>query len=170
MGRLAAHFTLILLLAAPAAAQVGTCVTDAGVRLAPWTDGHDPACGDDCGLANPFDDGLCAADGSGCLEGGDPVALAMPRPLGADTQRIPAGPRCIDDDDLCGSGAPSGVAGVPGGAAALAPTPLTLPPRARGLLPGATAAWPEPHALERDGAPEPRPPRSSSVLSSTATV
>ncbi len=139
MVRLLPLTLLTLLVAAPAAADVGTCLTEGGLRVAPWTDGQDPACGADCGPGGVDEAGeLCGADGDGCTEGLDNGALAMPRPLGVETPAAPTGPRCLDAGPTCGEGQPGGLTTALGGAAALAPGLTPLPRRAPGSLPGAS--------------------------------
>lgn len=139
MVRLLAFSLLTLFVAAPAAADVGTCLTEGGLRVAPWTDAQDPACGADCGPDGVDDAGeICGADGVGCTEGLEIGVLAMPRPLGVEAPTAPTGPRCLDAGPTCGEGQPGGLTGSLAGAGALTPSLIPLPRRAPGTLPGAT--------------------------------
>lgn len=139
MVRLLPLTLLTLFVAAPAAADVSTCLTEGGLRVAPWTDAQDPACGADCGPDGVDEAGaVCGADGEGCTEGLEYGALAMPRPLGAEAPAAPTGPRCLDAGPTCGEGQPGGLAGSAAGVGALAPTLTSLPRRAPGTLPGAS--------------------------------
>ncbi len=139
MVRSLALTLLTLFVASPAAADVSTCLTEGGLRVAPWTDAQDPACGADCGPDGVDDLGeLCGADGVGCTEGLEIGVLVMPRPLGVEAPSAPTGPRCLDAGPTCGEGQPGGLAGSLAGAAALAPTSTPFPRRAPGSLPGAS--------------------------------
>jgi hypothetical protein len=159
-----------LVLAAPAGAahaeEIGACLTTAGLRLAPWSDAFEPACGEDCG-----EDGVLVEDETtvaacGDAEGacGDDSAdilsfLPAPRPTAAELEPAPSGPRCLEGDATCSPGAPTG-AGLAAGADVL-PEPLLLArgPR-RGTLPGATVAWPERVLIGTSLVPDPPPPRA----------
>lgn len=143
---------MVLLVAAPAlgaptvTGDVGTCLTETGQRMAPWTDPVDPACGEDCGLVDPPEEGLCS------VEDGDCGAVAA-RP----TMPAPSGPRCLEPGAECAPDRTTG-GGVPSGVVALAPPTPTAPRRIQGTLPGAGPPTTDAHPLERDVAPPPRPP------------
>ena len=149
-------FTAVLLsvigLSAAHAAErmVGTCLTLEGVRLGPFTDAADPACGADCGdedVPDAPDDELCGDDACGVDE------LAA-------TRLPPAGPRCLEPGPTCSPGSD----GLPtafffAGGNALSTAPIGVPVRGDGTLPG-----PEPgeHAFsvrEFRSTREPPPPR-----------
>lgn len=148
-----ATIALVLVFAAPAvAADVGTCLTEAGLRLAPWTDPVDPACGEDCGPEPEVElvDGLCSTADGTC--GADELAAALEMPE-------PSGPRCIEPGPTCGSGQPVG-GGVASGVIALAPAPLESPAPRGGTLPGAGPPFADARPWERTTAPGTRPPRA----------
>ena len=141
---------MLLLLAAPAAAaEIGTCLTENGVRVAPWTDPVDPACGEDCGLEPDDDETLCSTEDGACRL--DAQVAARP------TMPAPAGPRCLELGPECSSGH-STAGGVPSGVAALAPPAPHAPRRIQGTLPGAGPPVTDDRPLDRDSPPDLRPP------------
>lgn len=150
-----ASIALVLTLAAPAwAADLSTCLTEAGVRLAPWTDPVDPACGEDCGPegeAGEDDDGtLCSTDDGTCGFDGLPVALEMPEPVG---------PRCLEPGPLCAPGEPMN-GGVASGVAAIAPPAPEAPSPRDVTLPGAGPPVTDARPHDRSQPPNPPPPRA----------
>lgn len=135
-------------LAAPAVGEVGTCLTESGQRMAPWTDPVDPACGEDCGPVDEGEETLCSTeDGTCALE----AAVAVP------SMPAPSGPRCLEPGPECSPD--RSVAGsVPAGVVALAPSAPSAPRRIQGTLPGAGPPVTDAQPFERDFAPAPRPP------------
>lgn len=140
---------MLIFVAAPAAAaEIGTCLTEAGLRLAPWTDAVDPACGEDCGREEA-DETLCSTDTGACRLDGQLIAqLVMP---------APSGPRCIEPGPEC-SPDRSTAGGVPGAVAALVPPLPTALRRIQGTLPGAGPPSTNACPLDRDIPPDLRPP------------
>ncbi len=142
----------VLGVATPAvAADVSTCLTDAGMRLAPWTDPVDPACGEDCGVEDEEQQpALCSTEDGTC--GADELAAVLEMPE-------PTGPRCIEPGPSC-HGADSTHGGVASGVIALAPRPDPTPAPSSATLPGAgppvVDAWP----MERSEPPSAPPPRA----------
>lgn len=148
-----ATIALVLGCAAPAvAADVGTCLTEAGLRLAPWTDPVDPACGEDCGIEDEAEPlaGLCSTDDGTC--GADELAAALEMPE-------PSGPRCIEPGPACQSGH-STHGGVASGVIALPAPPLESPAPRGGTLPGAGPPIADARPWDRTFAPSPPPPRA----------
>lgn len=147
-----ASIALVLWAATPAVAgDVGTCLTETGVRLAPWTDPVDPACGEDCGPEfEESDDGLCSTDDGTC--GADELAGALEMPE-------PSGPRCLEPGPACESGDPF-TGGVASGVSALPPAPDPIPTPRGGALPGAGPPVAIARPLDRPFAPSPPPPRA----------
>jgi hypothetical protein len=148
--------------AAPALARtdIGTCLTAGGVRVAPWTDGRDPACGEDCGADGQDDDDDATV--ATCVDGGCEGASAwrLPPPTPDPT---PGGPRCLTGGPSCEPGAPAPTSD--GWMAPVAPVVhaiVALPPRAPGTLPGAAPVAYRARLLERVSAPPTPPPRSRS--------
>ena len=72
---LAAAAILLLALPALGASDIGTCLTSAGVRVAPWTDPVDPACGEDCN--NDDDNDAPSADDNTLCSTTDGFALTL---------------------------------------------------------------------------------------------
>ncbi len=160
-GLVLGAFLVVITGAAPALARtdIGTCLTAGGVRVAPWTDGRDPACGEDCGLEGGADDEAALET---CVDGGceGASALRLPPP---SPEPAPRGPRCLTAGPSCEPGVPA--AGLEGWVAPLAPTTDTaalVPPRAAGTLPGAAPVAYRARLLERTSAPPTPPPRSTS--------
>jgi len=146
-----ATIALVLWTAAPAAAaDVGTCLTESGVRLAPWTDPVDPACGEDCGpVVDQPGNELCSTEDGAC--GADELALVLEMPE-------PKGPRCLEPGPACESGH-STHGGVASGVIALVPRPDPPPAPAGGTLPGAGPPVVDARPFERTFAPAAPPPR-----------
>ena len=150
--------TLLALLLAPAtawsAAEVGTCLTGAGVVVAPWTDGADPACGSDCGDEGETPVGepstLCSVEAGGCGPTEEAPPLAWPSE--------PRGPRCLEPGPECAPGAPA-TASVWTSAAAAQPDVSLIPQRASGTLPGPGMPQTDHPSLENPRTPETPPPR-----------
>lgn len=145
---------------ASAAAEVGTCLTATGVRLAPWTDDHDPACGADCGPdgvvpgEDEADRDRCAPDDA-C---GPQVDLAMPAPT---PEPLPRGPLCLDSSPTCdpapGLPVAHGGASLPGRPSDAA----ALPKRASGTLPGPGPVTWASRPVDRSVPPPTPPPRGA---------
>lgn len=157
MGRLLTRLStiaMVLLVATPALAasavgEVGTCLTESGLRMAPWSDPVDPACGEDCGAIDEIEETLCSTeDGTCALDAAVAARPTMPAPSGP--RCLEAGPECSPDRSTAGS--------VPAGVVALAPPAPTAPRRIQGTLPGAGPPVTDAHPLDRDFAPPPRPP------------
>lgn len=162
-----------LVLAAPAGAahaeEIGACLTTTGLRLAPWSDAVEPACGEDCGEDGTLVEEEPTVAACGDAEGacGDENAdilsfLPAPQPAAAADPSLdpaPSGPRCLEGDATCSPGAPSGI-GLAAGPDVL-PEPLTLArgPR-RGTLPGAAVAWTDSVLVGEPLVPDPPPPRA----------
>jgi hypothetical protein len=146
--------------ATPALARtdIGTCLTTGGVRVAPWTDGRDPACGEDCGPeGEDADDGAFEACVDGGCDGASAWRLPPPTP-----DPSPRGPRCLTGGPSCEPGAPA--LAFEGWSAPVAPPAhglAVLPPRAPGTLPGAAPVAYRARRLERVSAPPTPPPRSA---------
>jgi len=145
MHRLIAPLAAIaaLAFAGAAAAEVGTCLTVTGISAAPWSDGDDPACGDDCA----DDDGGCASEEQ-CTE---------PRAEGFAPLRMPAptGPLCISGGPGCKSAPPGSLVSSTGLAGAEARAGGESRP-SLGSLPGPDN--PPPGALTTQTELEPRAP------------
>jgi hypothetical protein len=148
--------------AATAFAQtdIGTCLTAAGLRIAPWTDGRDPACGADCGpdgIPSTADDGPFT---DRCVEGdcGSATALALPAP------KPDPGPRCLTAGPGCDSDPGAPAPGHDGWGYAVGPLPTAaaqLPRRASGTLPGADPVWRLLRPVDLAFPPATPPPRAS---------
>lgn len=147
-----ALITLLLGIATPAvAADVGTCLTDSGTRLAPWTDPVDPACGEDCGVADDEPQAaLCSTEDGTC--GADELAAVLEMPE-------PTGPRCIEPGPSC-HGGDSTSAGVASGVIALAPRPDPTPAPSSATLPGAGPPVVDARPWTRSEPPTAPPPRA----------
>lgn len=147
-----ATIALVLWVAAPAAAaDVGTCLTETGLRLAPWSDPVDPACGEDCGAEAPEpEDELCSTEDGTC--GADELAAVLEMPE-------PNGPRCIEPGPTCQNGEPTH-GGVASGVIALAPRPDPPPAPPSATLPGAGPPVVDARPYERFEAPTAPPPRA----------
>ncbi|MCA9540649.1 MAG: hypothetical protein KC620_17240 [Myxococcales bacterium] len=153
---LAAAAILLLALPALGASDIGTCLTSAGVRVAPWTDPVDPACGEDCNndddndAPSADDNTLCSTtDGTCGIEDAAERAPRMP---------APAGPRCLEPGPWCTSGDPIAVGGA-GFNLLIAPRPATAPQRARGLLPRSEPEEFIARPVDRHVPPRTPPPR-----------
>lgn len=145
----AALITMFMSLApanAPADAEIGTCLSEGGVWLGPWSDAEQPQCGADCG-DQPADT-LCDGPDT-CLT----VAEAKPR------MPEPQGPRCLDVTAECGPVPASGIGGQAGATYTHATTWILPPPRL-GLLPGAGPLTYLTHPVDRADTPPTPPPRA----------
>lgn len=139
-------------------ATTDACLTWEGVWVAPWTDGQDPACGDDCGAeAELASDRICSTADEGCsaLADGEEL-LRMPAPQGDDRP----GPRCLKPGPECSPAGGGGSAFGLGGALFINAEPVHLPRRAPGTLPGAPRPMTTHVAWERDLQPATPPPRA----------
>lgn len=148
MLRWFAPLALLLVFAAPAWAEVGTCLRTDGVWVAPFTDAVDPACGEGCGADDDFGactpEGLCLADPEGELP-----RLAMP---------APSGPRCLEAWPDCEPFDPTGAYSQSQSVARVQRAFALRPPRL-GSLPGAGAPRTRHAPLHRTEPPETPPPR-----------
>jgi len=144
---------LLLCVTTPAlAAELGTCLTEAGSRLAPRTDPIDPACGEDCGAdVDEEAETLCSTDDGACgVDDREPMALRMP---------APTGPRCLEPGPTCAPGNPFHGA-MTSGVVALAPAAVPSPRRASGTLPGAGSPIFDARPHELRLIPDSPPPRA----------
>ncbi|MFN3198099.1 MAG: hypothetical protein ACE366_06745 [Bradymonadia bacterium] len=124
------RFSLLLVLcviplgfAAPAFAEIGTCITANGVPVSPWSDAQDPACGADCGAegvvyefppaefldvppeATPCEDeeiGVCTLADQAL----PPLSALVPSKVAYDPPADQDGPRCLYDGPECQPAAP----------------------------------------------------------------
>ena len=149
----------VALLTGAAQAEVGTCLTVGGVRVGPWTDDRDPACGADCG--DEAVDDTCDQDA--CLdEGGGAGPLNFPAAYRAAERAEPPepqGPRCFEPGPLCGDGSPQGLTSVTD-YHLVGPHRLYVAPRRRpGSLPGAGVYWSQPSPRSVAGSVDTPPPR-----------
>ena len=152
-----------ILFSVPAFAEVGTCVTSAGVVVAPWSDAQDPACGADCDAAPTG----CSATSSACeqqVPSGSRFDLEAarahfkiehPEPIDAPPSEAPS---CRAGAPLCGTGGPPSAPGF-GAIVFVLPRADIVPKYAGGLLPHgaewATIYAPEDY-LDRPAGPPPR--------------
>lgn len=152
--RLALASVLVLVLAPAVYAaerSPGTCLTLEGVRIAPWTDAFDPACGPDCSGDEADEDDQCGAEECPLIEG----AATAPR------LPAPTGPRCLEAGATCGSGQGN----IPlrflfAGGAAVTPLVTAEPRRGSGTLPGAGPPEQAFHPYEIFPTSESPPPRA----------
>lgn len=143
---LSALSTLLLWQPARAADDdIGTCLTVAGVWVAPWTDPVVPACGEDCGDAP--EDSACDGDGD-CLSPGD-AGPRMPEPRGL---------RCLDPGAECGP-QPTGSFSALQNLLLAPPSRWGLDPPNLGSLPGAGPPTSRCRGATRDLRPPVPPPR-----------
>lgn len=166
----------LLSVVSSAYAEMGTCLTNTGLLVAPWSDAADPACGEDCGaegvvlefpdpeLLDPLADDT---DGLTPCDDEDVGLCTFEEPEGrGDAELAPEddeGPRCDHEGPECQRRAPTPGASpdLASGASSLTdtsalPLGIRLPP---GQLPEANG-FPAPRTLRSHiDAPSSPPPR-----------
>ena len=158
MSRSALSLTLLFVASPAVASDLGSCLTEAGVRLAPHTDPRDPACGEDCGLDDETPILCSTADGT-CEVERERLDWGPLARLLLEASRTGPAPICIEAGPECSRGEPV-LAGGPVVAMALELDPRAIPRRGTGTLPGAGAPDTTAHACERDRLTPRRPPRA----------
>lgn len=152
-SRLRQLFTIVglTLISAPALAQeLGTCLTEGGTWVSPWTDATDPACGEDCGAIADEAETLCStADGTCGLDD---------QPVAQPTMPPPTGPRCLEPGPSCVPGGPFG-GGLAATFIAHPIDSIDVPRRGQGTLPGAGPPFTVQRVAERSTGPSSPPPR-----------
>ncbi len=152
-------FLSLTLGAAPAwASEVGTCLTEAGVRVAPHSDSVDPACGADCGVEEE-PAVLCSTEDGTCEVERERLDWGPIQRLLLEASRSGPAPICIEANPDCRPGNPN-YSGAPGSVVALELSPLPLPTRGTGTLPGAEQPDFVDAGAYRALSPPRRPPRA----------
>ena len=92
MFRLTLIFGVLCL--SPAFASTGECTFETPELIGPWTDGQDPACGDDCSIhESESEPTKCEDEEADCVIQERPLLdLRIPKP---------EGPRCLEPSPWC---------------------------------------------------------------------